>query len=125
MSYFFLIYNMELNTNSTNTLPRAIRTRQDRPASLYDNLRGSGVLSHASSTGGLGPTVPCPPGVNNVQNGGNPSQAQCLNTTVPQNITGNTIAGRHTPTRNSLRHSRMIVLNRTGKGKINEFFIIY
>ncbi|TMW43397.1 hypothetical protein DOY81_011521 [Sarcophaga bullata] len=32
-------------------------------------------------------------------------------TTVPQNIKGNKIAGRHTPTRSSLRHSRMLVVN--------------
>ncbi|EDW29908.1 GL15886 [Drosophila persimilis] len=31
--------------------------------------------------------------------------------TVPQNMKGMKIAGRHTPTRNSLRHSRMIVVN--------------
>lgn len=45
----------------------------------------------------------------------NPTQKICLNTTVPQNIAGLKIAGKHTPTRNSLRHSRMIVLNRHGK----------
>ncbi|XP_034650438.1 uncharacterized protein LOC117889903 isoform X2 [Drosophila subobscura] len=40
-----------------------------------------------------------------------PSQAVYMSTTVPQNIKGMKIAGRHTPTRNSLRHSRMIVVN--------------
>ncbi|XP_036319254.1 uncharacterized protein LOC118733791 [Rhagoletis pomonella] len=34
-----------------------------------------------------------------------------MSTTVPQNIKGSKIAGRHTPTRNSLRHSRMLVVN--------------
>lgn len=34
-----------------------------------------------------------------------------MSTTVPQNIKGTKIAGRHTPTRNSLRHSRMLVVN--------------
>lgn len=34
-----------------------------------------------------------------------------MSTTVPQNMKGMKIAGRHTPTRNSLRHSRMIVVN--------------
>ncbi|SPP88762.1 Hypothetical predicted protein [Drosophila guanche] len=38
-------------------------------------------------------------------------QAVYMSTTVPQNIKGMKIAGRHTPTRNSLRHSRMIVVN--------------
>lgn len=43
-----------------------------------------------------------------------PSMANCLSTTVPVNLATSQIAGRHTPTRNSLRHSRMIVMNRTG-----------
>jgi len=38
-------------------------------------------------------------------------QAVYMSTTVPQNMKGIKIAGRHTPTRNSLRHSRMIVVN--------------
>lgn len=38
-------------------------------------------------------------------------QAVYMSTTVPQNMKGMKIAGRHTPTRNSLRHSRMIVVN--------------
>ncbi|XP_043067194.2 uncharacterized protein [Drosophila bipectinata] len=40
-----------------------------------------------------------------------PSQAVYMSTTVPQNMKAKKIAGRHTPTRNSLRHSRMIVVN--------------
>ena len=41
-------------------------------------------------------------------------------TTVPQNIKGNKIAGRHTPTRSSLRHSRMLVVNNKNyEGKIS------
>ncbi|KAL0116239.1 hypothetical protein PUN28_011226 [Cardiocondyla obscurior] len=43
-----------------------------------------------------------------------PSMANCLSTTVPVNLAVSQIAGRHTPTRNSLRHSRMIVMHRTG-----------
>lgn len=39
------------------------------------------------------------------------AQAVYMSTTVPQNMKGMKIAGRHTPTRNSLRHSRMIVVN--------------
>lgn len=42
-------------------------------------------------------------------------------TTVPQNLKGNNIMGRHTPTRNSLRHSRMLVVNKNFKGE----FIFY
>lgn len=44
-----------------------------------------------------------------------PSMANCLSTTVPVNLAAAQIAGRHTPTRNSLRHSRMIVLHRSGR----------
>lgn len=42
-----------------------------------------------------------------------------MTTTVPQNIKGSNIAGRHTPTRSSLRHSRMIVVNKNYQGKIH------
>ncbi|XP_055915472.1 putative uncharacterized protein DDB_G0277255 [Eupeodes corollae] len=45
-----------------------------------------------------------------------PSQAVYMATTVPQNIKGSKIAGRHTPTRNSLRHSRMLVVNKNYNG---------
>ncbi|VEN64365.1 unnamed protein product [Callosobruchus maculatus] len=44
-----------------------------------------------------------------------PTQTHCLNTTVPQNIAAPDFGGRHQPTRSSLRHSRMIVLNRSGQ----------
>lgn len=47
---------------------------------------------------------------------GSPSQAHCLVTTVPQNIVAQNIADKHTPTRNSLRHSRMIAMNQSGRG---------
>lgn len=40
-----------------------------------------------------------------------------MSTTVPQNIKGSNIAGRHTPTRTSLRHSRMIVVNKNYQGQ--------
>ncbi|XP_058175902.1 uncharacterized protein LOC131290747 [Anopheles ziemanni] len=44
-----------------------------------------------------------------------PSEAVYMTTTVPQNFTKNTntLIGRHKPTRNSLRHSRMLVANKT------------
>ncbi|KAK8397561.1 hypothetical protein O3P69_004373 [Scylla paramamosain] len=45
-----------------------------------------------------------------------PSQANNLCTTVPQNLVVQNLGGRHTPTRSSLRHSRMIVLSKNGKG---------
>ncbi|XP_055305216.1 homeobox protein 5 isoform X2 [Sitodiplosis mosellana] len=40
------------------------------------------------------------------------SQAVYMSTTVPQNIKGCNIMGSHLPTRNSLRHSRMLVVVR-------------
>lgn len=49
-----------------------------------------------------------------------------MSTTVPQNIKGSKIAGRHTPTRSSLRHSRMLVVNNKsfqGKNYNNYSFI--
>ncbi|XP_076057091.1 uncharacterized protein LOC143034633 isoform X2 [Oratosquilla oratoria] len=45
-----------------------------------------------------------------------PSQARNLCTTVPTNLVAQNLGGRHTPTRNSLRHSRMIVQSKTGYG---------
>lgn len=43
-------------------------------------------------------------------------QSVYLATTVPQNIKGNKIMGRHTPTRSSLRHSRMLVISKDLRG---------
>ncbi|KAK0081568.1 hypothetical protein PV325_011933 [Microctonus aethiopoides] len=43
-----------------------------------------------------------------------PSMANSLSTTVPVNLAASQISGRHTPTRSSLRHSRMIVMHRHG-----------
>ncbi|KAH8404423.1 hypothetical protein KR222_010684, partial [Zaprionus bogoriensis] len=54
-----------------------------------------------------------------------PSQAVYMSTTVPQNMKGKKIAGRHTPTRNSLRHSRMIVVNNTPHESIRETYFAH
>ena len=45
-----------------------------------------------------------------------PSMAGLLNTTVPQRLVARPVRGQHTPTRHSLRHSRMISLIQQGKG---------
>ncbi|KAJ9586793.1 hypothetical protein L9F63_019613, partial [Diploptera punctata] len=85
-----------------------------RPVSLYDNLqrRGSGSLvSNSASIGNIPAADSGPPATIDRA----PSQANCMTTTVPQNIAATNIGGKHVPTRNSLRHSRMIVLNRNGK----------
>lgn len=47
------------------------------------------------------------------------SQTHCLMTTVPQNIASLNIAGKHAPTRHSLRHSRMVVMNKTRRVPVN------
>lgn len=122
--------------NNSYTLPRMRRDPaskptvrivenppQRRPLSLYDNLQqrggGSGsIVSATVSVGNLAETA-TPSAMDR-----SPSQANCLSTTVPQNIAAINIAGRHTPTRNSLRHSRMIVLSRTG-GKGDFFNAFY
>jgi hypothetical protein len=118
---------MVTGNNNSYTLPRMRRDPaskptvrivenppQRRPLSLYDNLQqrggGSGSISSAAvSVGNLTDSVAPTSAMDR-----SPSQANCLSTTVPQNIAATNIAGRHTPTRNSLRHSRMIVLSRTG-----------
>lgn len=100
------------------TLPRSSspynenqnKTISSRPVSFYDNFRENG---HSSER--CGPNH-CHFGENKIQS---PTQAHFLNTTVPQNIASLNIAGRHTPTRSSLRHSRMIVMTKTGAGKWN------
>ncbi|XP_044317136.1 uncharacterized protein LOC108037383 [Drosophila rhopaloa] len=51
------------------------------------------------------------------------SQAVYMSTTVPQNMKGMKIAGRHTPTRNSLRHSRMIVVNHKNHDSLQATYI--
>lgn len=45
-----------------------------------------------------------------------------MSTTVPQNMKGSNIGGSHLPTRNSLRHSRMLVGKKSfqGKSEVNE-----
>jgi hypothetical protein len=57
-----------------------------------------------------------------LRNGGlrrHPSQAQMWYTTVPTSLVNSRkdLGSRHAPTRRSLRHSRMMVLSRTGAGR--------
>ncbi len=46
-----------------------------------------------------------------------------MSTTVPQNIKGQNIMGRHKPTRNSLRHSRLIVKNFQGQSTTHKLIL--
>lgn len=90
--------------------------KNGRPSSIYDNFDDENENLH---NGNSKATVVrnCTYRESYTCLDNSPTQAHCLNTTVPQNIAAQSIAGKHTPTRNSLRHSRMIVLNRSGKGK--------
>lgn len=124
------------------------RTAPQRPVSLYDNLKqpnggghnGGGLNGH-STGGGLGAAGPdlqqplVRGGASSVGNlnavhhvsvalterARTPSQANCLSTTVPQNMAAVGFASRHAPTRSSLRHSRMIVMTREGRGNARSF----
>ena len=81
-------------------------------------------LTHDSSTLPLPPrwgrytklsppkTYPPPPGI--LQRA--PSQVTMHFTTVPQSLVSRSISTRHHPTRSSLRHSRMLVMIKDGKG---------
>lgn len=82
-------------------------TTTSRPASFYDNYNST----RENGTNGSQKNREI-----RFERDRSPTQAPLLNTTVPQSITGVNIAGRHTPTRNSLRHSRMIVMSRVGTG---------
>ncbi|CAH1958965.1 unnamed protein product [Acanthoscelides obtectus] len=84
------------------------RQSNSRPVSYYENNQQASE-SRLSSEGKAASN-------NNLNRfTKSPTQTHCLNTTVPQNIAAPDFGGRHQPTRNSLRHSRMIVLNRSGQ----------
>ncbi|KAJ3636053.1 hypothetical protein MTP99_008897 [Tenebrio molitor] len=74
-----------------------------RPVSFYDNCVENGNNGGSDSL------------VRETQFDASPTQAHCLVTTVPQNIVAQTLASKHTPNRNSLRHSRMIAMNKNGR----------
>ncbi|KAJ8981463.1 hypothetical protein NQ317_000139 [Molorchus minor] len=79
----------------------------NRPLSYYDNTSNSVNISSLDNNT-----------ITQCKFNKNPTQIHGLSTTVPQNITSPNIAGKHTPTRNSLRHSRMIVLNKSGQAPV-------
>lgn len=87
---------------------------RSRPVSFYDNcLENGNNMTHESF-------------IKETRFDGSPTQAHCLMTTVPQNIAAQNIADKHTPNRNSLRHSRMIAMNKNGRGKeIQIKFLLY
>ncbi|XP_014101799.2 uncharacterized protein [Bactrocera oleae] len=89
------------NSAAFSTSSRQSNTPSPSPSSPSDAAKVSLSSSHAAYK-----QIP----INDIDTT-QPSQAVYMSTTVPQNIKGSKIAGRHTPTRNSLRHSRMLVVN--------------
>ncbi|XP_076385396.1 uncharacterized protein LOC100882553 isoform X3 [Megachile rotundata] len=92
------------NNNNNNRVSNAVSVGN------VSKIQGTRV-SGAVSTGNIGKIYRSD---KEKELGRAPSMANCLSTTVPVNLAASQIAGRHTPTRNSLRHSRMIVLHRSG-----------
>ncbi|XP_029160016.1 uncharacterized protein LOC114932011 isoform X2 [Nylanderia fulva] len=92
------------NNNNNNRVSSAVSTGN---VSKINTAKVTGAVS----TGNIGRISR---GDKEKELGRAPSMANCLSTTVPVNLAASQIAGRHTPTRNSLRHSRMIVMHRTG-----------
>lgn len=100
--------------------------RGSRPSSIYDNFKENGQSDDLNGTKHNSDDtkkIPADLTIENEQDR-SPTQEFLLKTTVPQNLAAVNLAGRHTPTRNSLRHSRMIVMSRTGtsKGYFSFFF---
>lgn len=114
-----------LNNNSNRpTLNDGNKSNNSRPVSFYDNYGENGNNNTNDKKQMTSPNIDDNDDDENYEPreitfevAELPSQLYCLKTTVPQNIVSTNIAGRHTPTRNSLRHSRMIVMHKTGKGK--------
>lgn len=107
------------NDNNSSTIPQSSNNNNNNNrvssamsagnVSKIQNVRVTGAVS-AGNIGRI-----CRLEKTEKELGRAPSMANCLSTTVPVNLAASQIAGRHTPTRNSLRHSRMIVLNRSGQ----------
>ncbi|CRK91154.1 CLUMA_CG004839, isoform A [Clunio marinus] len=88
-------------SSSTTATPSSSPLRQDRKGNCRKNSESS---SRSKSPKFMLPETTTLPST--------PSQAVYMSTTVPQNIKGQNIMGRHKPTRTSLRHSRMIVTSK-------------
>ncbi|KAK9500509.1 hypothetical protein O3M35_001761 [Rhynocoris fuscipes] len=108
------------NGSTTYTLPRrCVRVREERPHSLYDNIGEEVGRTAAGGAGSINlSTNDDPNGQQQIQQH---SLAAGMVTTVPQNVAAPKIEGRHVPTRSSLRHSRMIVLNKQGKEEEDQY----
>lgn len=97
----------EINSEKTQSYPS--NSQNDINVSL--KLDQNGMNGHSTSNGDSNGSI----GYRLDEQPLSPTQALCLMTTVPQNIVSRSLGDKHTPTRNSLRHSRMIVMNRHGK----------
>lgn len=89
--------------NKTDSLNRGKLTRNGSGV----NRSSCGTLTRLSANGEINGKKVIPEGARS------PTQEHLLRTTVPQRIVGSNFGERHTPTRNSLRHSRMIVMHKT------------
>ncbi|KAK5642347.1 hypothetical protein RI129_008514 [Pyrocoelia pectoralis] len=83
----------------------------NRPISYYDNIRENGQGMDDSNFDSSEYELQ----ELRFERERSPTQVHLMNTTVPQNIGVRNLSERHEPTRNSLRHSRMIVMTRSGK----------
>ncbi|KAG7189820.1 hypothetical protein KM043_017480 [Ampulex compressa] len=103
------------DNNVSSTIPQTNNNNNNRVSSAMSAGNVSKIhstkVTGAVSTGNIGRVCRSD---KEKELGRAPSMANCLSTTVPVNLAASQIAGRHTPTRNSLRHSRMIVMHRTG-----------
>lgn len=85
-----------------------------RPVSFYENWTSDIRDDHPTKVNlKRSRTFHDPPDVR-----GSPSLVYTMKTTVPQSVRSSLNPERHIPTRSSLRHSRMIGLKQTCKGKM-------
>ncbi|XP_073831419.1 uncharacterized protein isoform X2 [Musca autumnalis] len=91
------------NLNKTPTPANKITTTNNSNSPVDDNNQHNRKMPD----GTIYNQIP----LNDIDGASHRSQTVYMATTVPQNIKGNKIAGRHTPTRSSLRHSRMLVVS--------------
>lgn len=97
--------------------PPMVPTRAPRAVQVPTKFRGSWPYAMTPSWNAPDPDLtPYPSPLSSADKSRCPSMAGLLNTTVPQRLAVPRPArGHHTPTRHSLRHSRMISLSQQGR----------
>lgn len=100
--------------------PPMVPTRAPRAVQVPTKFRGSWPYAMTPSWNAPDPDLtPYPSPLSSADKSRCPSMAGLLNTTVPQRLAVPRPArGHHTPTRHSLRHSRMISLSQQGRGQL-------